>query len=302
MPQALALRATTGRFAYFNCFQEALLPMLVDPLGDPPLAFDRLRFIGLSETATALRSGTEPGMFGGVPWPELAELYAIKFTWAVSAPASAEELPGGGMRPVIVVVDRYHVPTDRLCYRRVHRTHTLLLVGADQAGVYYSDAEYPLAPAHLSFADLQAALVPGNHGGPFLATVDAWTQPDLVAIEDRRVLARKDAERDLSDVDGPRVLRQVVAETLEVALACPDPLQRELLGGDVAAFLNAPAESYLVMSAAAATGDADPDPWRHRGEMLRLAHRLAVMASQSGAKRYLGRVDAALATLGEGDD
>jgi hypothetical protein len=300
-------RAEVGKFCMFNCFQESLAPVLKRDFGIDGDTFDRLRFIGLTDIADPIIGRRDPGGFGGMGWPRLRELYRLRWRWlrkvARNRPETVHALAQDG--PLIAVVDRFHVPTDKVCFRKYHRMHTILIVRSDEDGVGYTDVEYPFNPARVSWEDLGRALLPAEDRkllpGPdqvnsFVVRVEECTDPGP-AERDR---IRRDflaAFAGSLDADASQVkeVRELVMDGLTEAGRDGD----ELRGNDLGSLLNGAVRSLQV-----AAGLLDPGTdagvyatglWK-QGDA---ANRLLQMYVESGRDRYLTRIDRELERLVE---
>ncbi len=244
------LRVRTGRFCQFNCFQEAVLPVLEQHFGCDPRAFEIHRMITWREIGDALRDGRSPGSFGGLHWEALTQLHSI--TWR-EAPAQApareriEYLAEGGVP--ICRVDRFHVSADRGWFGRRHSPHAILVVGVDSAGIAYSDADNVHTPARISWPELEVALVRDERGQIEFARAVA----DCEDLSFER-LTRLEADylRKLdTTLDVPADEVGEIFDLLAVRLSAlrPDDPDALVVGIELAAFLNAVAKSLLGAAA-----------------------------------------------------
>ena len=295
-------RAEIGRFCQWNCFQEALAPVLQRDYGIDTDAFDTLRFVGLPDLREPLAEGKDPGGFGGVAWPELGELYRIRWSWLggelTADPGAVVEM--ARHRPLIAVVDRYHVPTDKVCHGKHHRMHTILLVDAGPDGVAYSDAEYPFSPARITLADLGRAVLPVPDGeGSFVVGVEdaaELTSQDRTEADSRFLGALADS----LDAPAERVgeVAGLITEPLRAVTANPEA--GELLGNDLASFLNAAARSLGTGERLLEAGGAPAEARDHVATLAKqatTAYRLLQMLVESGSDRYLPRLERELQGL-----
>lgn len=300
-------RAEVGKFCMFNCFQEALAPVLKRDFGVDGGTFDQLRFIGLPDIADPLTGRRDPGSFGGLGWPRLRELYRLRLRWlrkvARDRPETVHALAQDG--PLIAIVDRFHMPTDKACSGRHHRMHTVLVVQADQDGIAYTDVEYPFNPAWVSWADFGRALLPAADRalipGPdqvnsFVVRVDEGTEPGPAERERIRSGYLTAFARSL-DADPGQVA--AVRKVLMDALPEAGHEGGQLRGQDLGALLNGAVRSLEVAAGLLEPGtDGDAFAtglWRQAES----ANRLLQMYVESGKDRYLARIDRELERLTE---
>lgn len=298
-------RAEVGKFCMFNCFQEALGPVLKRDFGIDGDTFDHLRFIGLTDIADPITGRRDPGGFGGLGWPRLRELYRLRLRWlrrvARDRPETVHALAQDG--PLIAIVDRFHMPTDKACSGRHHRMHTVLVVRADQDGIDYTDVEYPFSPARVSWADFGRALLPARDRalvpGPdqvnsFVVRVEEATDPAPAQRERIRsgflaALARS-LEADPGEV---AVVRKLLMDALPEA----GREGGQLRGQDVGALLNGAVRSLEVAAGLLGSGTDGGAYVTALWQRAESANRLLQMYVESGRDRYLPRIDRELEQL-----
>lgn len=298
-------RAETGKFCMFNCFQEALAPVLKQDHGIDAGTFDQLRFIGLPDIAGPIAGRRDPGGFGGMAWPRLRELYRLRLRWlrkvARDRPETVHRLAQDG--PLIAIVDRFHVPTDKVCTGRHHRMHTVLVVQADQDGVGYTDVEYPHRPARVSWEDFGRALLPAADRalipGPdqvnsFVVRVEECTEPAPAAREQLRhgfvAAFARSLEADTGQI-------QEIRKLLMDGLSGTDSDAGRLRRDDLGSLLNGAVRSLQVAAGLVGTDTLAAEYADGLWRQADAANRLLQMYVESGRDRYLGRIDRELERL-----
>jgi hypothetical protein len=298
-------RAETGKFCMFNCFQEALAPVLKQDHGIDGDTFDLLRFIGVPDIAGPIADRRDPGAFGGMGWPRLRELYRLRLRWlrkiARDRPETVHALAQDG--PLIAIVDRFHMPTDKVCSGQHHRMHTVLVVQADQDGAGYTDVEYPHRPARISWEDFGRALLPAADRalvpGPdqvnsFVVRVEDCRQPGPGG----RARLRRDflaAFASSLEAEAGQVqdIRKLLMDGLSGTGRDADRLARDDLGS----LLNGAVRSLQVAAGLIGTGSRAAEYTEGLWRQADAANRLLQMYVESGRDRYLARIDRELDRL-----
>ena len=107
---------------------------------------------------------------------------------------------------------------------------------------------------------------------------------------------KEDMVADLDDISSLVKFQSLVSSGLESVCSQQDETERRLLGGDIAALVNASAVSYEQHGQS-----NDSEALRlvsaRRSEILRLGYRLILMGVESGQDRYFDRVRRTFAKL-----
>lgn len=294
------IRAEVGKFCLYNCFQEALVPVLKDKCQIDDGYANLLRFITVNEIAEPMGSGTDPGLFGGVSYQDMTSFYRIGWwrpeLYAQIGPDLIEVMSAHG--PLIVITDPYHLPTDAEHYEAVHTTHTILIVEADREGIGYSDVNYLTTPARISWETLRKAVLSDPDGRPFAWAVSE--AQDLPESTKRSVLERfedglrRSLSTETSDVAGVFALTY---DSLVKERRALEKSQRQATSHTVS-YLNSVAHSFANSAILFGLRTSVPENARSFAEAvsqdLLIACRRSQMFFETGNERHLKRVTQSL--------